>query len=125
MMIVGNGVDIVDLKRFRVMDENRLGKIANRILTEHELLEFTNTPDRLKHIFLSKHWAVKEAVAKSFGTGIRGNVVWKNIQMQKNNLGQPKIQFKSNLYKPGANCHVSISHDGDYVIAYAVLEHVY
>lgn len=125
MMIVGNGVDIVDLKRFRVMDGRRLGRIANRILTEPELSEFTNTPDRLKHIFLSKHWAVKEAVAKSFGTGIRGNVVWKNIQMQKTQLGQPTVQFKSALHKPGSNCHVSISHDGDYVIAYAVLEYVY
>ena len=125
MMIVGNGVDIVDLKRFRVMDERRLGRIANRILTENELLEFINTPDQFKHIFLSKYWAVKEAVAKSFGTGIRGNVVWKNIQMQKNKLGQPKVQFKSELHKHGTNCHVSISHDGDYVIAYAILEHVY
>ena len=125
MMIVGNGVDIVDLKRFRIMDSRRLGKIANRILTEQELTNFTNTPDQLKYIFLSKHWAVKEAVAKSFGTGIRGNVVWKNIQMQKNDLGQPKVQFQSALYTPGSNCHVSISHDGDYVVAYAVLEYVY
>lgn len=124
-MIIGNGVDIVDLKRFRVMDSNRLGRIARRILTEQELAEFINTPEKTKYVFLSKHWAVKEAVAKSFGTGIRGDVVWKNIQMQKTDLGQPKIQFRYALHKPGANCHVSISHDGDYLVAYAVLENVY
>jgi holo-[acyl-carrier protein] synthase len=124
-MIIGNGVDIVDLKRFRVMDSRRLGRIANRILTEQELAEFVTTPEKTKHVFLSKHWAVKEAVAKSFGTGIRGNVIWKNIQMQKTELGQPRIQFKSTLYRPGSNCHVSISHDGDYLIAYAILENVY
>jgi len=124
-MIIGNGVDIVDLKRFRVMDQNRLSRLAKRILTEHELEGFSETVNLMKHLYLAKHWAVKEAVAKSFGTGIRGNVVWKNIQMQKSNLGHPTVQFKSELHKPGSNCHISISHDGDYVIAYAVLEHEY
>jgi len=124
-MIIGNGVDIVDLKRFRVMDSNRLGRIARRILTEQELAEFITNSEKTKYVFLSKHWAVKEAVAKSFGTGIRGNVVWKNMQLQKTDLGQPKIQFRHALHKPGTNCHVSISHDGDYLIAYAVLENVY
>lgn len=122
---MGNGVDIVNLKRFRVMDQNRLNRLAKRILTEHELEGFAATVDLIKHLYLAKHWAVKEAVAKSFGTGIRGNVVWKNIQMQKNKLGQYIVEFKSELYKPGSNCHVSISHDGDYVIAYAILEHVH
>ncbi len=124
-MIIGNGVDIVNLKRFRLMDNRRLGRIANRILTEQELENFNRTPDQLKYMFLSKHWAVKEAVAKAFGTGIRGNVVWKNIQMQKSEFGQPKVQFNSELHKFGSNCHVSISHDGDYVVAYAVLEYAY
>jgi holo-[acyl-carrier protein] synthase len=124
-MIIGNGVDIVDLKRFRVMDQNRLSRLAKRILTEHELEGFAATVDLMKHLYLAKHWAVKEAVAKSFSTGIRGNVVWKNIQMKKNKLGQPKVEFKSKLHQPGLNCHISISHDGDYVIAYAILEHAY
>jgi holo-[acyl-carrier protein] synthase len=124
-MIQGNGVDIVDLRRFRIMDQRRLDRLAKRILTVQELEGFTATIDSKKHIFLAKHWAVKEAVAKSFGTGIRGTVVWKNIQMRKTHLGQPKIYFQPILHAPGRQCHVSISHDGDYLIAYAILEHAY
>lgn len=124
-MIRGNGVDIVDLKRFRVMEKHRLDRLANRILTATEYADFLNTPLLLQHRCLAKYWAVKEAVAKSFGTGIRGNVAWKNIEMRKTHLGQPKIYFQSILNCPGQFCHVSISHDGDYVIAYAILEHVY
>lgn len=124
-MIAGNGVDIVDLKRFRIMDAHRLGRLAKRILTDCEFDDFTTTSLHKQHLCLAKYWAVKEAVAKAFGTGIRGNTVWKNIQMRKTELGQPKIYLQPALHTPGRFCHISISHDGDYVIAYAVLEHVY
>jgi len=124
-MIQGNGVDIVDLRRFRIMDQHRLDRLAKRILTDYELEDFSSTSTHLRHLSLAKYWAVKEAVSKAFGTGIRGTVVWKNIQMRKTHLGQPKIYFQPILHVPGRCCHVSISHDGDYLIAYAILEHGY
>lgn len=124
-MIRGNGVDIVDLRRFREMGAPRLDRLAKRILTVTEYTDFLTTPLLLQHRCLAKYWAVKEAVSKSFGTGIRGNVAWKNIEMRKTHLGQPRIYFQSILYHPGQVCHVSVSHDGDYLIAYAILEHVY
>jgi holo-[acyl-carrier protein] synthase len=124
-MIRGNGVDIVDLRRFHSMEQHRLDRLAKRILTATEYSDFLSTPLLLQHRCLAKYWAVKEAVAKSFGTGIRGNVAWKNIEMRKTHLGQPRIYLQSILHHPGLICHISISHDGEYVIAYAILEHVY
>lgn len=124
-MIRGNGVDIVDLRRFQEMGPHRLGRLAKRILTLTEHDDFLNTPALLQYRCLAKYWAVKEAVSKAFGTGIRGDVVWKNIEMRKTHLGHPRIYFQSILHHPGQICHVSISHDGDYVIAYAILEYVY
>ena len=124
-MIRGNGVDIVDLKRFRVMNTHRLDRLANRILTTNEYAEFSATPLPQQYMFLAKHWAVKEAISKCFGTGIRGNTVWKNMELRKTHLGKPTIHFQPALHVPGQVCHASISHDGDYVIAYTILEHVY
>lgn len=117
-MIVGHGIDIVDLKRFRSMNQEWLKKIALRICTENEFDEFIN--HNQKYQYLAKIWAAKEAVAKAFGTGIRNNVTWKNIQIKSNNDGKPCVQFKECL--AGPICHLSISHEKDYLIASAILD---
>jgi holo-[acyl-carrier protein] synthase len=126
-MIKGTGIDIVDLRRFQSMSSNRLERLAKRILTEKELAEYYVQIDARKFIFLAKHWSVKESVAKAYGTGIAGIVVWKNMEFSKSVLGRPQVTFLNYLEKMarGIICHVSISHDGDYLISSAVLEYVH
>lgn len=116
-MIIGTGIDLVTISRFREMP--RKEKLAEKILTEIEYDEYTNSDDQ--GLYLARAWAVKEAVAKSFGTGIADDVVWKNMQLSKNKNGQPLLQLKKPLIREGIQCHVSISHDGDSLIATAVL----
>ena len=118
-MILGTGIDLVDVSRFREMP--RKDRLAERILTEKEHEEFLLSSDQGK--FLARAWAVKEAVSKSFGTGIAEDVVWKNIQLSKSAKGQPLIAFGNELgiRAKGCLCNVSISHDGDQLIAIAVL----
>lgn len=117
-MIIGHGIDIVDLKRFRIMNQERLAKLAKRICTESELNDFTT--HKTPYQYLAKVWATKEAIAKAFGTGIRGNVVWANIQLKSDKLGKPIVSFNKDL--AGPLCHVSISHENDYLVASAILE---
>jgi holo-[acyl-carrier protein] synthase len=117
-MIIGHGIDIVDLKRFRLMTEERLKKIANKICTELELSEFESS--KLKYQYLAKIWAGKESISKAFGTGIRDDVTWKQIQIQSTSLGRPSVWFKERL--AGPVCHLSFSHEKDYLIASAILE---
>lgn len=117
-MIIGHGIDIVDLNRFRRMPLLRLVKIAQRICTEFELEEFEKND--LKYQYLAKIWASKEAIAKAFGTGIQGKVTWKNIQIKTNKHGGPSVWFKESL--AGPTCHLSISHEKEYLIASAILE---
>lgn len=117
-MIIGHGIDIVELERFRLMNHSRLRKIAMRICTEEELNEFTN--HHIKHQYLAKIWAGKEAIAKAFHKGIRDNVTWKNIKIVSDRLGCPKVSFKKPL--AGPICHLSFSHEKNYLIASAILE---
>jgi holo-[acyl-carrier protein] synthase len=92
-MITGVGVDLVNLARFRAMSINHRDRLANRILCESELAKYSKSKNQIN--ILAKHWAVKEAVSKSFGTGIRGTVVWKNILLENTDLGQPIIKFRN------------------------------
>ena len=117
-MIIGHGIDIVELGRFRLMNHQRLSKIADRICTDSELEEFNKT--KIKYQYLAKIWAGKEAISKAFGTGIRGDVTWKNIRIAPDDYGRPGVFFKEKI--SGPICHLSFSHDSGFLIASAILE---
>ena len=124
-MIIGTGIDIVDLRRFHDMDSDRLNRLAKRILTDDEFVEFRQL-DEVKHpVYLAKIWSIKESIGKAFGTGISNDSVWKNMQIFKNSLGQPQVQFLGALARKTVICHISVSHDGDYLVSNAVLDHVH
>jgi holo-[acyl-carrier protein] synthase len=118
-MILGTGIDLVSISRFQEMPTK--DRLAKRILTDVELGDYLDADD--KGLFLARSWAVKEAVAKSFGTGIDKETVWKNIALKKTPLGQPVVLFLNELEHEEKICHVSISHDGDMLIANAVLSY--
>lgn len=123
-MILGHGIDLVSIDRFVKMDLMRQDKLADRILTDNELSNYrSHTTINSQAHYLAKIWAAKEAVSKSFGTGIQGVVVWKNISIQNNELGCPVVTFNNELkkYADGQKCHISISHEGNSIIASAIL----
>ena len=124
-MIIGTGIDIVDLRRFHDMDSDRLNRLAKRILTDDELVEFQQLIEIKRPVHLAKIWSIKESIGKAFGTGISNDSVWKNMQIYKNSLGQPQVQFLGALARKTVICHVSVSHDGDYLVSNAVLDHVH
>ena len=124
-MIIGTGIDIVNLKRFFDMDEERLNLLAKRILTDDELVEFQQLLEIKRPVHLAKIWSIKESIGKAFGTGISNDSVWKNMQIFKNALGQPQVQFRGALARKTVICHISVSHDGDYLVSNAVLDHVH
>ena len=124
-MIIGTGIDIVDLRRFYSMNTDRLNRLAKRILTDNELVEFQQLDKVKRPVHLAKIWSIKESIGKAFGTGISNDTVWKNMQIYKNSLGQPQVQFLGALARKTVTCHVSVSHDSDYLVSNAVLDHVY
>lgn len=124
-MIIGTGIDIVNLKRFYDMDEERLNLLAKRILTDNELVEFQQLIEIKRPLHLAKMWSIKESIGKAFGTGISNDSVWKNMHIFKNALGQPQVQFLGALARKNVICHISVSHDGDYLVSNAVLDHAH
>ena len=86
-MIVGVGTDIVDVNRIEKVYQKQTPAFAERLLSEKELLEFEHQlhPER----FLSKRWALKEAVSKALGTGIAQGVRFKDMTIAHKESGQP------------------------------------
>jgi holo-[acyl-carrier protein] synthase len=107
------------------MDQERLNLLAKRILTDNELVEFQQLIEIKRPVHLAKMWSIKESIGKAFGTGITNDSVWKNMYIFKNALGQPQAQFLGALARKNVICHISVSHDGDYLVSNAVLDYVH
>lgn len=74
---------------------------------------------------LAGRWAAKEAVAKALGTGWRG-LRYTDIEVQRQPSGQPQVFLYGAAAIAAAqwgdyHWQVSLSHDGDYAIATAIV----
>ncbi len=124
-MIVGVGVDIAETKRFENLYSRYGERIARRILTESEQVEFgrRNNPAS----YLATRFAAKEAAAKALGTGFGRGVGYKSIEIKNNNQGKPMLKFINTALelarqKKVENVFVSLSDEKHYVVAMVILE---
>ncbi len=124
-MIYGIGVDIVAVVRMEKTLERHNNKLPEKLLTAEEFTEFLKHPHPA--IFLAKRFAVKEAVAKAFGTGFRNGLQHHHIGLTHTELGCPQLVFYETAKdwikeQEIINAHVSLSDEKDTVIAYVILE---
>tara|TARA_Y100000741_G_C18145185_1_gene514810 strand:- start:75 stop:452 length:378 start_codon:yes stop_codon:yes gene_type:complete len=124
-MIFGIGTDIVDINRIKSMDS--LSTFANKILSENEIKVFSDLEEGKQATYLAKQFAGKEAISKAIGTGISGDIKFKEIEILRDERGRPIFNPVENLKEILANLgitktHVSLSDEKDYAIAFAILE---
>ena len=125
MKILGIGVDIVKNKRIQSLIRNR--NFIKRTFGTKEL-KFSKVKINKTNYF-AKRFAAKEAFSKSFGTGIRGDLSFKDIEILNDKMGKPffykskkidqiiKKKFKTKKY----DLFLSLSDEKDYSIAFSIL----
>ncbi len=66
-------------------------RLARRVLSDNEwaIWETHQQPVR----FLAKRFAVKEAAAKAFGTGIRNGLAFNQFEVFNDELGKPRLRL--------------------------------
>jgi holo-[acyl-carrier protein] synthase len=124
-LIHGIGTDLLDANRIR-SGLTRFGEhYADRILAPAEHAGYYASRDPAR--FLAKCFAAKEAFAKATGTGLRAPVTLRNIAVLRDTQGKPLIECAAELaawlQQRGVTAHhVSLSDEGDLVLAFVVLE---
>ena len=125
MKILGIGVDIVKNKRIQSLIKNR--NFIKRTFGTKEL-KFSKVKINKTNYF-AKRFAAKEAFSKSFGTGIRGDLSFKDIEILNDKMGKPffykskkidqlmKKKFKIKKY----DLLLSLSDEKDHSIAFSIL----
>ena len=123
-MIIGIGIDIIEINRIeKVM--LRTSSFIEKSFTSNEIEYFKSKG--LKGNVIAGNFAAKEAISKAIGTGFRGFGL-KDIEVLRDGLGKPVVNLSYKIYKlldiKEFNMHVSISHNKENAIAYAVMEAV-
>jgi holo-[acyl-carrier protein] synthase len=115
-VIIGIGVDLVDISRF----EQTLGRtpaLAGRLFAESEL----DGPPRS----LAASFAAKEAVAKALGAP--PGLSWTDVEVIRDSAGCPRLEIRGTVADAASQrgirrWHVSLSHDAGMSIAMVVAE---
>ncbi len=91
MAILGLGTDIVEIERIEGVISRSGDRLARRVLSENEWRQYQTHQQPVR--FLAKRFAVKEAAAKAFGTGIRGGLAFNQFEVYNDALGKPELRF--------------------------------
>jgi len=124
-MIVGVGIDIVDVSRIERLLREYGDQFARRVLATTEQPDFAVSSRPVW--FLANRFAAKEALSKALGTGLRYPVTLHAISVSSDSVGKPAFGFHGPLpdYLAGrgvARHHLSLSHEKGMACAVVVLE---
>jgi holo-[acyl-carrier protein] synthase len=124
-MILGVGIDIIEVERIRASYEKFGERFLNRILHANEisycLSHKTPAP------FLAARFAAKEAISKAFGTGIGAQLSWQDMEVARRDSGEPYVILHGRgeaLLKErgGRVVLISLSHTQEHATALAILD---
>ena len=121
-MILGVGTDIIEIDRIKNAIDNTPG-FLEKVFTKREVEELSKNTRRVESV--AGNFAVKEAVSKAVGTGIRG-FSFRDIEVFRDELGKPIVRVSSKIEEVIKSkdylFNVSISHNKTMAIAFVVLE---
>jgi len=122
-MIVGTGVDIVEVERVKKALDAWGKRFLERVFTQREL-DYANTK-KFSQESLAARFACKESVLKAFGD-TRVGIQLRNIEVLNDSKGKPEIVLHGEAKEFASknrldNIIVSMSHTPNYAISNAIL----
>lgn len=124
MSVIGVGIDIVEISRFRDAARKWGKDFLEKVFTENEIKY--SEQRRFSHQHLAVRFATKEAVFKAFGGGKDSIRRWTDIEILNDRNGKPSVVFHGSAKKlkdkmKVTGVMVSMSHSRDNAVANAVL----
>lgn len=124
-MIVGIGVDIVEIAKIELAMTRRGDRLRARAFTPLEIEYCEGRFNKYQHY--AARFAAKEAVFKAISTGWRQGVGWHDVEVSNQMSGKPvlllsgkTLEFANQL---GAQRYwLSLSHTDHYAVAQVILE---
>jgi len=123
MKIVGTGIDLVEVPRFRQSVKRWGIRFLDRLFTPEELAYCRSYKDPHEH--LAVRFAAKEAMAKALGAPV--GMHWHDAEVLKEESGRPVFTLRGTVLAQAdalgvGSVHLSLSHDAGIASAVVVLE---
>ena len=123
-MILGLGIDVVELARIRASLERFDTRFLKKILTPEELLEL---PPVHPVPFVAARFAAKEAAVKALGTGFAQGIGPHDIAVRNDALGRPELVLSGRAEERAGKLgvrtlHLTLTHTRDNAAAVVILE---
>ncbi|MDR0580385.1 MAG: holo-ACP synthase [Campylobacteraceae bacterium] len=114
------GIDLIKIKRFENFLEKFGKKALEKYLDEDEIKLVKNAQSA------AGFFAAKEAISKALGVGISKECGFFDIKIYKLPNGAPSFTLSSHIIKAYdiKSVSLSISHDGGFAVAAAIIEGV-
>jgi holo-[acyl-carrier protein] synthase len=88
-MIIGIGIDLIEVSRIKAMIRRYGEKFLSRVFTPQER-EYSLRSVRSAEHFAAR-FAAKEAVMKALGTGLSQGIAWTDVEVGHDNSGRPIV----------------------------------
>lgn len=121
-MVLGIGIDIIEIERIK-KSVNRFGdRFLKKIYTTIELEYSLKKKNKYQH--LAARFAAKEAIYKALSNDTSEAYSWQDVEIYNEVNGLPKVKFYGNLkdyLNHGKELKISMSHSENYVTCVAIL----
>lgn len=123
-MIVGTGIDIVEVYRMRDAIRKWGDNFLTKIFTRREI-EYSNSR-RFSPQHFAARFAAKEAVVKAFGEPNKFPIRWTDVEVLNDKEGKPVLEFHKTALtakrkKRVGTVVLSLSHSKNYAVANVIL----
>ena len=111
------GIDIVSIDRIqKILNSSKRERFLKKIFSSNEIKEAKSRQNEAQ--YFSGRFAVKEAVRKATSTPENSSkLTFKSIEVFNYESGKPGVDLKNDSV-----IDISISHDGNYVVAFCVVQ---
>jgi holo-[acyl-carrier protein] synthase len=125
-MIIGIGIDIIEISRIRESIDRFGDHFLNKIYTQNELDYCLAKHNKYQH--LAARFAAKEAIYKALSSNWEKDANWKSIEITNEQNGLPIVTFSGKLkayLSYDKDIKISISHSENYVTSVAIIFNKY
>jgi holo-[acyl-carrier protein] synthase len=121
-MIIGIGIDIIEIDRIKKSIDTFGDSFLNKIYTKTELDYCLAKHNKYQHF--AARFAAKEAIYKALATGWEKDATWKSMEITNESNGLPVVKFFGKLKEflaEDKDIKISISHSDNYVTCVAII----
>ena len=124
-MLIGTGIDVVEIERIAHSIERYGARFLERIFTATEI-DYCHRKKNCAESFAAR-FAAKEAAAKALGTGIQHGLTWTELEVRRAPGQRPAMHFSGRALEIAEKLGVkrvslSLTHGKSVAIATVMLE---